>query len=151
MALHFFAGYLQDDLKVHPRLTINAGLRYETATLPVDIYGRDSALPSLADTSPTVGPLYKNPTRLNLSPRVGLAWDVFGNGNTSLRAGYGLYFNTNNQQNLIVTVTNPPATPRIAIGFTATSPCRPAFPVAPLCAPSLIQFARFSLIWTIHT
>ncbi|HEU4712589.1 MAG TPA: TonB-dependent receptor [Pyrinomonadaceae bacterium] len=128
----FFAGYLQDNLKVHPRLTINAGLRYETATLPVDIYGRDSALPSLADTSPIVGPLYKNPTRLNLSPRVGLAWDVFGNGNTSLRAGYGLYFNTNNQQNLIVTVTNPPATPRIAIGFTATSPCRPSFPVAPL-------------------
>ena len=131
----FFAGYLQDDLKIHSRLTVNAGLRYETATLPVDIYGRDSALPSLADTSPTVGPLYKNPTRLNLSPRVGLAWDVFGNGNTSLRAGYGLYFNTNNQQNLIVTVTNPPATPRIAIGFTATSPCRPSFPVAPLsCA-----------------
>lgn len=131
----FFAGYLQDNFKVHPRLAINAGLRYETATLPVDIYGRDSALPSLADKSPTVGPLYKNPTRLNLSPRVGLAWDVFGNGKTSLRAGYGLYFNTNNQQNLIVTVTNPPATPRIAIGFTATSPCRPAFPVAPLsCA-----------------
>jgi len=131
----FFAGYLQDTLKVHPRMTINAGLRYETATLPVDIYGRDSALPSLADTSPTVGPLYKNPTRLNLSPRVGLAWDLFGDGNTSLRAGYGLYFNTNNQQNLIVTVTNPPATPRIAIGFTATSPCRPAFPAAPLsCA-----------------
>jgi hypothetical protein len=131
----FFAGYLQDDLKVHPRLTLNGGLRYETTTLPVDIYGRDSALPSLADSTPTVGPLYKNPTRLNLSPRVGLAWDVFGNGNTSLRAGYGLYFNTNNQQNLIVTVTNPPATPRIAIGFTATSPCRPAFPVAPLsCA-----------------
>ena len=131
----FFAGYLQDKFKVHPRLAINAGLRYETATLPVDIYGRDSALPSLADKSPTVGPLYKNPTRLNLSPRVGLAWDVFGNGKTSLRAGYGLYFNTNNQQNLIVTVTNPPATPRIAIGFTPTSPCRPAFPVAPLsCA-----------------
>ena len=131
----FFAGYLQDNFKVHPRLAINGGLRYETATLPVDIYGRDSALPSLSDRTPTVGPLYKNPTRLNLSPRVGLAWDVFGDGTTSLRAGYGLYFNTNNQQNLIVTVTNPPATPRIAIGFTPTSPCRPAFPVAPLsCA-----------------
>jgi hypothetical protein len=131
----FFAGYLQDNFKVHPRLTINGGLRYETATLPVDIYGRDSALPSLSDRAPTVGPLYENPTRLNLSPRVGLAWDVFGDGITSLRAGYGLYFNTNNQQNLIVTVTNPPATPRIAIGFTPTSPCRPAFPVAPLsCA-----------------
>ena len=131
----FFAGYLQDNFKVHPRLAISGGLRYETATLPVDIYGRDSALPSLSDRTPTVGPLYENPTRLNLSPRVGLAWDVFGDGMTSLRAGYGLYFNTNNQQNLIVTVTNPPATPRIAIGFTPTSPCRPTFPVAPLsCA-----------------
>jgi hypothetical protein len=130
-----FAGYLQDTFRFHPRLTLNAGLRYETATLPVDIYGRDSALPSLSDRAPTVGPLYKNPTHLNLSPRVGFAWDVFGDGKTSLRGGYGIYFNTNNQQNLIVTVTNPPATPRIAIGFTPTSPCRPAFPAAPLsCA-----------------
>jgi hypothetical protein len=35
-----------------------------------------------------------------------------GDGRTSVRGGYGLYFNTNNQQNLIVTVTNPPFTPR---------------------------------------
>ena len=45
----------------------------------------------------------------------GAAWDVFGDGSTSVRGGYGLYFNTNNQQNLIVTVTNPPATPRFVI------------------------------------
>ena len=44
---------------------------------------------------------------------------MFGDGKTSLRGGYGIYFNTNNQQNLIVTVTNPPATPRIAIGVPA--------------------------------
>ena len=131
----FFAAYVQDNFQAHPRLTLSGGLRYETTSLPVDIYGRDSALPSLADTTPTIGPLYENPTRLNFSPRVGFAWDVFGDGRTSLRGGYGLYFNTNNQQNLIVTVTNPPATPRIAIGFTPTSPCRPAFPNAPLnCA-----------------
>jgi hypothetical protein len=130
-----FAGYLQDTFRFHPRLTLNAGLRYETATLPIDIHGRDSALPSLTDRAPTVGPLYRNPTHLNISPRVGFAWDLFGDGKTSVRGGYGIYFNTNNQQNLIVTVTNPPATPRIAIGFTATSPCRPAFPAAPLsCA-----------------
>ena len=39
-----------------------------------------------------------------------------------MRGGYGIYFNTNNQQNLIVTVTNPPATPRPVI-------TNPTFPV----------------------
>ncbi|MBC8030526.1 MAG: TonB-dependent receptor [Pyrinomonadaceae bacterium] len=130
-----FGGYVQDSFRFHPRLTLNAGLRYETTTMPVDLYGRDSALPSLTDRAPTVGPLYQNPTRKNLSPRVGFAWDVFGDGRTAVRGGYGIYFNTNNQQNLIVTVTNPPATPRIAIGFTPTSVCRPAFPAAPLACP----------------
>ena len=83
--------------------------------MPKDIYGRDSALPDLTASAPTVGPLYENPTYKNISPRGGFAWDVFGDGRTSLRGGYGLYFNTNSHQNLIVTVTNPPATPRPVI------------------------------------
>lgn len=130
-----FAGYVHDTMRVHPRLTVNAGLRYETTTMPEDIYGRDSALPSLTDTAPTVGPLYENPTHKNLSPRFGFAWDVFGDGKTSVRGGYGIYFNTNNQQNLIVTVTNPPATPRIAVQFTPASTCPRSFPAAPLGCP----------------
>jgi hypothetical protein len=71
-----------------------------------------------------VGQLYENPTSNNISPRVGFAWDIAGDGRTSLRGGYGLYFNTNNHQNLIVTVTNPPATPRVIIP-------NPTFPVPP--------------------
>ncbi len=140
-----FAGYVQDTFRIHPRLSINAGLRYETTTMPVDIYGRDSALPSLSDRAPTVGPLYQNPTHKNLSPRFGFAWDVFGDGKTSVRGGYGIYFNTNNQQNLIVTVTNPPATPRIAIGFSPA--CVPAFPAAPLSCPfaNSIRPVQFNL------
>jgi hypothetical protein len=117
-----FGFYLQDEFTVTPRLTVNGGLRYEFTTMPEDIYGRDSALPDpLTDRAPVVGQLYENPTYTNLSPRGGVAWDVTGDGRTSVRAGYGLYFNTNSYQNLIVTVTNPPATPRFIIA-------NPSFP-----------------------
>jgi hypothetical protein len=110
-----FGAYVQDDVQVTPRLTLNAGVRYEFATMPEDIHGRDSALPDLRASEPTIGPLYQNPTYTNLSPRGGFAWDPFGGGKAAVRGGYGLYFNTNNHQNLIVTVTNPPATPRPVI------------------------------------
>jgi hypothetical protein len=119
-----FGMYVQDDWRVHRRLTLNLGLRYEFSTMPVDIYGRDSALINLSDPAPTPGKLYNNPTHRNIAPRFGFAWDVSGTGSTSLRGGYGLFFNTNNQQNLIVTVTNPPATPRVIIA-------NPTFPNPP--------------------
>jgi carboxypeptidase family protein/TonB-dependent receptor-like protein len=119
-----FGFYLQDDFQFSPRLTLNAGLRYEFSTLPEEKYNRDSALPDLRASAPVVGPLYENPTYRNISPRVGFAWDLLGDGTTSLRAGYGLYFNTNNHQNLIVTVTNPPFTPRPVI-------VNPTFPDPP--------------------
>ena len=105
-------GYAQDTYQAARHVTVNGGIRYEFTTVPREKYGRDVTLIALSDTQPTVGTLYQNPTLKNLSPRTGVAWDVTGDGRTSLRGGYGLYFNTNNQQNLIVTVTNPPFTPR---------------------------------------
>jgi hypothetical protein len=119
-----FGFYAQDDYQITPRLTLNAGLRYEFTTMPEDIYGRDSALPDLTASQPTTGRLYEGPSYENFSPRGGFAWDVFGDGRTAVRAGYGLYFNTNSHQNLIVTVTNPPATPRPVI-------INPTFPNPP--------------------
>jgi carboxypeptidase family protein/TonB-dependent receptor-like protein len=110
-----FGVYAQDEFQLSSRLTLNAGLRYETYTMPVDIYGRDSTLIEMSDTEPTVGRLFDEPPRTNISPRASVAWDLTGDRRTSLRGGYGLYFNTNNQQNLIVTVTNPPFTPRPVI------------------------------------
>jgi outer membrane receptor protein involved in Fe transport len=119
-----FGFYAQDDIQLTPQLTLNAGLRYEFTTMPEEKYSRDSALPDLSASTPVVGPLYQNPTYTNLSPRVGLAWDPFATGRTAVRGGYGLYFNTNNHQNLIVTVTNPPFTPRPVIA-------NPTFPSPP--------------------
>ena len=110
-----FGLYAQDDIRVSRDLTVNAGLRYEFTTLPEEAQGRDINLPDLSAPQVTIGPLYENPSLSNVSPRVGFAWDVGGRGRTVVRGGYGLYFNTNNQQNLIVTITNPPFTPRPVI------------------------------------
>ena len=115
--------YVQDEWQLSRRLSINGGARLEWATVPSEKYGRDVAMPSLQDRQPTIGALYRNPG-VNLAPRGGFAWDATGDGRTSLRGGYGLYFNTNNQQNLIVTITNPPFTPRPVIGG-------PTFPSPP--------------------
>ena len=110
-----FALYVQDELTLGSRLSLNLGLRYETASVPSEAGGRDVALPDLSDPEPTIGPLYRNPTRDNWSPRLGFAWDPFGTGRTSVRGGFGIYYDTNIQQNLIVTITNPPFTPRPVI------------------------------------
>jgi len=81
--------------------------------LPIDQGGHDSALINLTDRTATTGQLYEGADYNNFSPRVGLSWDVTGDGRTAVRGGYGLYYATNSSQNLIVTVTNPPDTPRV--------------------------------------
>jgi Carboxypeptidase regulatory-like domain/TonB dependent receptor len=115
--------YLQDDWQLVPDLTATAGVRMEGTSMPVDTGGRDVNMRDLLASAPTPGPLYNNPGP-SVSPRLGLSWNVGGRGRTAVRGGYGLYYNTNNHQNLIVTVTNPPATPRVVIA-------NPTFPVPP--------------------
>src|ERR1700676_279348 len=87
-----FGAYLQDDMHVSPNLTANLGLRYEMATVPSETSGR---LPSLQHlTDPTVivrSPLYRNPTLRNFEPRIGFAWDPFGNAKTAVRGGFGMF------------------------------------------------------------
>jgi hypothetical protein len=106
-------GYVQDEFRVHPQITLTAGLRYEFMTMPIDTGGRDSALVNLTDRTATIGQLYEGADYGNVSPRLGFAWDLAGDGRTAVRGGYGLYYATNSSQNLIVTVTNPPFTPRV--------------------------------------
>jgi len=87
-----FGLYVQDDIRLRPNLTINAGLRYETATVPIEANGHISTLRSLDGSQIVTGnPVIANPSRRNFEPRVGFSWDPFRNGKTAIRGGFGLF------------------------------------------------------------
>jgi len=94
--------YFMDDWKLHPRLTLSYGLRYDVSgamgeerdrcanfLLGDPLAGPDGFV--LCSDRPLYG-VDKN----NFGPRVGIAWDVTGSGRTALRAGYSLSYDVPN-------------------------------------------------------
>ena len=83
--------FFQDDFRAIPRLTFNLGLRYEyNSVLQGDLIGNFDIATLTFD--PIGQPLYK-PDRNNFAPRIGFAWDLTGHGKTSLRGGFGVFYN----------------------------------------------------------
>lgn len=105
--------YFQDDIKATKRLNLHFGMRWEPSLPEHDIAGRgdhfsmdayragqktsrydNAPVGLLFSSDPGIPNSYANGSYLGFAPRFGLAWDPTGSGKMSVRASYGLFFDT---------------------------------------------------------
>ncbi|HEX4912788.1 MAG TPA: TonB-dependent receptor [Vicinamibacterales bacterium] len=125
------AAYVQDEYRITPRLTLNLGLRYEVPTAFIDkndaISGFRAGVQSQTFPNAPAGLVYPgdpdvprgivpNDTN-NVAPRVAMAWDVTGDGRTSFRSAFGVFYDALAGQGDFFQsgVLSPPFTPLIEL------------------------------------
>lgn len=141
------AWYVQDAIQVRPNLTLRLGLRHEFTNGWNDPTGKASNFifdsNGVLLTTPRVGTsvLTKNNAKWLFGPRIGLAWDPFGKGRTSIRVGIGTYYSIQDALGFAFK-DNPPfnGTSSFAnVPFLSIVPVDPRIPVPPVCGPAVPQ------------
>ena len=146
-----FSFFLQDDWKVHPRLTLNLGLRYQVSTVSRE---RDGLLQNFDLETLTLTPIGEkihNVDTNNWGPRFGFAFDVFGNQRTVLRGGYGIFHNRELPASFGSPQVNSFPTTGISVldlfgfGYCPVPPASFSYPIAPTAFAGCGVSPRFSI------
>jgi hypothetical protein len=140
--------YARDDYHVSSRLTLNIGLRYEFMTTPQEAEGRQYAIRNLTSDSTVLpggelaawipGPVMRNKTYWNFSPRLGFAWDVFGDGKTAVRGGGGIYYDVGNLGGAFINEADG-SYPAISYTFTNPTNAVVTFPITPPTVDAILS------------
>jgi hypothetical protein len=140
----FGAWYVEDDIKLRRNLTIRAGIRHEFTTGWNEELGRAAnylvGSNGVLVTNPEVGNsvFTQNNARLLFSPRIGVAWDPFGNGKTAVRAGFGTYYSLIDDLAFLLN-SLPPYNGALTYTGSLSSiiPITPGVPAPPSCGPGV--------------
>ena len=117
--------YAQDNWKVRPNVTLELGIRYDWNMTPTERYDRfvvfDAATRELVRVGSGIDKVYKENNK-NFQPRVGIAWDPFNDGKTSVRAAYAILADQPVTNVVTPLTSNPPlATPLTFTGAVTFS------------------------------
>jgi hypothetical protein len=133
--LQEYNGFLQDDWRLTPRLTLNLGLRYELNTVPYDTAGVQVAPDKPLDGSqgpvsfdpagPGTGRSWFRMDKNNFAPVLGFSWDPFGGGHTAVRGSYRIAYQRLVSWALNVVEQRQPAT---SLNQFLTAPRDPSIP-----------------------
>jgi hypothetical protein len=134
----FSMGYVQDDFKATPTLTLNLGLRYEFYSVAHEVRNRAAVVDILGcgGFCPPGTPFYA-PNYNDWGPRVGLAWSpsAFG-GRTVIRGGFGIYYGANQNDDFSDPLES--AVPRY--GFTSSDFPNLSYPLDQFITPENALF-----------
>ena len=124
----WMVGYLQDDIKWRSNLTINAGVRYEFYTVPVEKDGRDKVWRLNCNGFCPSGTRWFDPDYNNFGPRVGFAWSPAKfKDRTVVRGGFGMFYGSGKNDDVFAPIDNAGARTTLTRAEAAAL----AFPIEP--------------------
>jgi len=147
------AAFVQDDWRVNNRLSLNFGVRYEYQAPSWEANNQWGAFVPALGRPVQVGTdglprSIRDFSAANFAPRVGVVYDLSGNGTRTIRAGYGIYFQSQTNSTLLANFQNAPISQRQNFVASATVPnisLSDPFPAA--LAGTSLQAQGFEPFW----